>query len=513
MHDHKSTDRRRGSLTLIQRFLQDRRGSLYTFAAVIALPLTGFLGISADAARAYLVKARLSTSVDAAALAGGKVAFTNNYGADISKYFNSNFPPQFLGATVTGPTYSKTSVAGQGTLIKVSATAVVPTAFMHLFGFDTVTVSAESEVTRQNSAMDVVLSIDMSGSMDSWNGGKKKIDAARDAAKSLVDILYGDDETNEHLKIGLVPWNGNVNVMLDTTNASPLAGYIPSKTKKKFVSSFKNPNTGDWQNYVWEITNSPVLFLDQPGPSWKGCVYARYLNDYDTTNDADGDLGYVDDKGWKGWEPRIKLLSSDDDDDDKGKGKGKGKKKGKKKDEDEETSCKNCTPCLNHGITPLNQSKALIKNAIGKLKNPEGNTDIPQGLSWAWRVLMNTAPFTEGTADDPNKPLVRAIVLLTDGANCAATGDGYKSVWGGCYWYSTQKMDERAILIADKIKKQGILIYTIQFGFNDQDAASALKKIASGTGSPYYQYAPNASTLKAVFETIGTSLSDLRISK
>ncbi|MEQ8699889.1 MAG: VWA domain-containing protein, partial [Bauldia litoralis] len=358
--------------------------------------------------------------------------------------------------------------------------------------------------TRQNSAMDVVLSIDMSGSMGSWNGGKKKIDAARDAAKSLIDILYGDEETNEHLKVGLVPWNGNVNVFLDTSNASPRAGYIPSKTEKKYVSSFKNPNTGDWQDFVWKITNSPVLLVDEPGPNWKGCVYARYLNDGSTLNDADDDLGYVDDYGWKGWEPRIKLVTTTTY---------SGKKKKKKKTETVETTCNNCTPCLNHGITPLNQSKTRITNAINKLKNPEGNTDIPQGLSWAWRVLMNTAPFTEGTADDPNKPLVRAVVLLTDGANCAADGDGYKEIWGGCGWYSTQKMDERAIAIAAKMKAQGILIYTIQFGFNDSDAASTLKKIASGTGSPYYQYAPNASTLKAVFETIGTSLSDLRISK
>ncbi len=167
--DGPKTPHRRGGLglTLLRRFLADQRGSLYTFAAVIALPLVGFLGISADASRAYLVKARLSTSVDAAALAGGKNALTSAYGADIEKYFHSNFPPGYLGATVDGPTYTKVSSTALGTVIKVSATATVPTVFMNLFGFKTITVSAESEVTRQNSAMDVVLSIDMSGSMAS----------------------------------------------------------------------------------------------------------------------------------------------------------------------------------------------------------------------------------------------------------------------------------------------------------------------------------------------------------
>ncbi|MEQ8701289.1 MAG: VWA domain-containing protein, partial [Bauldia litoralis] len=102
---------------------------------------------------------------------------------------------------------------------------------------------------------------------------------------------------------------------------------------------------------------------------------------------------------------------------------------------------------------------------------------------------------------------------LTDGANCAATGDGYKAVWGGCNWYSTQKMDERAIAIAAKMKAQGILVYTIQFGFNDQNAAATLKKIASGTGGPYYSYAPDSAALQKIFQQIGSSLSELRLSK
>jgi Flp pilus assembly protein TadG len=484
--DGRRTTHRRGGLGagLFRRFLADRRGGLYTVAAVIALPLIGFLGIAADASHAYLVKARLSTSVDAAALAGGRVAFTPAYGEAVTQYFKSNFPDGYLGATVTGPTFTTTKAADGSTVVKVAATATVPTAFMHLFGFDTMTVSAESEVTRKNTAMDVVLSIDMSGSMASYSGGEQKIDAARDAAKSLVDILYGADETNPNLNIGLVPWNGNVNVMLDTSTANPLSLWQPHKTRRTLVGNFSHPVTGKTQNNVWRVNNSPVLLLDKPDTDWKGCVYARYTDDANTANDADDVLGYVDAYGWKRWEPRHGG-----------------------------NTCQNCTPCLLHGITPLNQSKAAILTSIDRLKQPTGNTDLPQGLSWAWRVLMNTDPFTEATADDPDKQLIRAIVLLTDGANCAATGDGYKAVWGGCYWYSTQKMNERALAVADNIKKQGVLIYTIQFGFDDPDSAAPLKKTASTAGSPCYNDAPDAATLQTVFQQIGTSLSDLRISK
>ncbi len=349
--ERPSTQRRswRGSFS---RFLRDRRGATYVVVAILSIPLIGFLGLSADGGRAYLIKARLSTSVDAAALAGAKNAWNGAYGDDVTKYFNSNFPPGYLGATPIGPTYSRTTTADGYEVVKVSASAAMPTSFMHLFGVDTITVSAESEATRKTVAMDVVLSMDMSGSMASWVNGTQKIAAARDAAKTLVNILYGSQETNSLLKVGLVPWNGNVNVLLDISGSKPISEWDPSLTTKKSVAAFTNPIDGQVQDYVWQINNSPVRLLFKPDSGWKGCVYARYKDDADTTNDADDDLGYVDDKGWKGWEPRIY--------------------NGK-------TCGWSCTPCLEHGITPLNQSKTQTLAAIDRLQTPTGNTDLPQG--------------------------------------------------------------------------------------------------------------------------------------
>jgi len=51
--------------------------------------------------------------------------------------------------------------------LELTASATIGTAFMHFFGKDTITVSAYAEVTRQQVALDLVLSIDMSGSMGS----------------------------------------------------------------------------------------------------------------------------------------------------------------------------------------------------------------------------------------------------------------------------------------------------------------------------------------------------------
>ena len=40
-----------------------------------------------------------------------------------------------------------------------------------------------------------------------------------------------------------------------------------------------------------------------------------------------------------------------------------------------------------------------------------------------------------------------------------------------------------------------------------------MKQVASGPTSPYYQYAPDAASLKVAFQEIGDHLSKLRISK
>ena len=69
--------------------------------------------------------------------------------------------------------------------------------------------------------LDLVLTIDMSGSMGQ---PMTKIAAARDAANTLVTILYGttpfadvtvDSTIYNLLNIGLVTWNAKTNVTID----------------------------------------------------------------------------------------------------------------------------------------------------------------------------------------------------------------------------------------------------------------------------------------------------------
>ena len=77
-------------------FRRDQRGNVAVIVGAAIIPLVGALGLATDTARGYLVKARLSQALDAAALAGGKVYFSTQRDADIKKYFAANFPSASL---------------------------------------------------------------------------------------------------------------------------------------------------------------------------------------------------------------------------------------------------------------------------------------------------------------------------------------------------------------------------------------------------------------------------------
>ena len=117
------------------RLALDKRGAIAVFLAFAIIPLIGFMGIGTDAARAYLVKSRLSSALDAAGLAGGRAFLTATRDDDIRMYFAANFPPGSLGASVTGPTITVDADAGT---ISLEASATLDTTLMHLFGFETI---------------------------------------------------------------------------------------------------------------------------------------------------------------------------------------------------------------------------------------------------------------------------------------------------------------------------------------------------------------------------------------
>jgi Mg-chelatase subunit ChlD len=452
--------------------------------AVLIIPLLGFIGLATDAGRGYLIKARLGDALDAAALAGAQEVFSDvNFESDVRMYFEANFPPDFMGARVT---LAPPQVDAAKEVVTLSATAEIDTTFMRLFGFETMQVASATEVTRRTTSMDVILSIDMSGSMGDTDGaGATRIEAARAAASTLVDILYGQSASKDLLNVGVVPWNGKVNVFLEGTT------YDPAGLSAESVANYTHPTTGALQSDLYRPGNSPVALLSVPPADWGGCIYARYTRG-GRSDDADHLLGPVTVGGaeWVGWEP-VGV-------------EGEPRSAG--------GVCRSCTPCLEHGITPLSNSKATVQGAIDSLTSPRGTTNIAQGLVWAWRVVTPGEPFDD--ADPfPKGRHQRAIVLLTDGEQFGRPGDGYKGAFGNGAGAGPNGMNARLRAVADSIKSQGIKIYTIQFFYDSGPLQELMQEIATEPKAPYYHYAPDGQALSEVFEEIANHLSELRLSR
>ncbi|MCC7047131.1 MAG: pilus assembly protein [Alphaproteobacteria bacterium] len=192
--------------TICKRLRRDQRGSVAVFLGIALVPLVAAIGIGVDSARGYLVRSRLSQSLDSAALAGGRVMFESYRDSDVQMYFTSNFPQGYLGATVTTPTITPDA---NNENLTVTATATLPATFMQIFGKSTITVQASTTINRTNRGMELALVLDNTGSMS----GSGKMTALKTAATDLLNILYGaSHDTANNLYVSVVPFVAMVNI-------------------------------------------------------------------------------------------------------------------------------------------------------------------------------------------------------------------------------------------------------------------------------------------------------------
>ncbi len=432
-------------------FRRDRRGSVAVFTALALVPMVVGVGIGIDTARAYMVRARLSQALDAAALAGGRVMYDAQRDADIQMYFTANFPQGFMDATVTTPTIVPD--AG-GQLITLSASATFPATFMKILGEDTITVKATTTASRANSGIELVLVMDNTGSMASNN----KMTAMKSAAQSLVDTVYGANDTVPNLYVGLVPFVAMVNIgsgRASFTNTPTYTQYTISSLTRTSNSSVGSPGTSlmcattsaahgfqdgiivdvsganqsaynrrvqirtvsttgcaSGSNKFWYLIDTTsgttpatgTIRVNRPAVSypaiapWAGCVEMR-ADPYETTSaDATPATASFPKAFWPSTNG-MKFYDMDTGSsrfkyrlDDTGGNALTGDNEWTTTSIDESQAAGNNSKSPNKGcpppLTPLQPSKAVVTAAINAMRPYYGGgTAVPTGLAWGWRVL------------------------------------------------------------------------------------------------------------------------------
>lgn len=214
--------------TLLGRLRRDVCGNTLMIVAFAMMPLIAMVGSGLDMARAYVARDRLQQACDAGSLAARRLlagaTLTSAVETEAKTYFNFNFPQTSFGTATFTPVITVPSV---GT-VKITASTTIPTTIMKLFGFSTLPISTSCNATQDFVGTDIVLVLDMSGSMNcpatakaNDNCGEtedsdSKMEALRDASESLYDTLKPAQDqlhdNNLRLRYGFVPYNATVNV-------------------------------------------------------------------------------------------------------------------------------------------------------------------------------------------------------------------------------------------------------------------------------------------------------------
>jgi Flp pilus assembly protein TadG len=236
------------------KLLRDQRGNAFMLTAAAIVPVIGIVGSAVDIGRAYMTQLRLQQACDSAVLAGRRAMASGTYTdaakAEATKMFNFNFPEERYGATGIG--FSSRSVNASD--VEGSASAILPTALMYIFGKDEFRLSAACTAKLEISNVDVMMVLDVTGSMASKavsSDTETKIVALRAAAIDFFDTLTSADVGDGRLRFGVVPYSSSVNVgaLLIAKNPDWIANndLLPSRTP---VFKYVNPETTTPPTYV-----------------------------------------------------------------------------------------------------------------------------------------------------------------------------------------------------------------------------------------------------------------------
>lgn len=201
------------------RLARDASGNTLALLAAAILPLLGIVGGGVDMGRAYLAESRLQQACDAGVLAARKklgttAVVTGSVPSDVAtmgnRFFNINYRSGIYGTDnrqFRMTLNSDYSIAG-------SASVDVPTTIMGVFGFEEIPVAVECEANLNFSAVDVMMVLDVTGSMRHTNPGDSlsRMDSMKQVIRNFHAELESSRAPGAEVRYGFVPYATNVNV-------------------------------------------------------------------------------------------------------------------------------------------------------------------------------------------------------------------------------------------------------------------------------------------------------------
>ncbi len=450
-------------------FFKNKKGNVAPFFGLMAIPMMAITGGSIDIGQAINAQRQLQNAIDTAAVAvctAGDGEQTPEQiiraylGSELENTKMSMEEP--LDGTQAPPELKVEEVrlenaqfnAADGS-ISPKVTSKAPTTLLKLLQIDEIDIEAETSVKCGAKRLELSLVLDVTGSMDSWAGGRKKIDSMKDAGLDVLDIFDRNLDAGV-TRIALVPFSEAVNVgeYADKVRGTIVDGTSqnPGKTKVKFRKN------GDWKRYritqcVSERVGGHAYKDTLPNCSGNNCTHP---------------VGHV------------------------------------------YTSNGSCRP--GNKFIPLTSDKAKLRQEIQSYQ-PGGYTAGHIGATWGWYALLeNWGQYWPESAPEASNPeeLIKATIIMTDGEfntqYLTGVQDRHRpgSAPNGSSNYQFEKVCE-AMKQTDA-NGDAIVVYTIGFGLNpNSQTAERLKECASDDSKWFFPY--NGEELRAAFVSIGKQLS------
>lgn len=496
-------------------FARNRSGAVVLLFGLTLIPIMGFVGGAIDFAYSYRARTVLQNALDAAALAAGReldISSSESGAQQVAMdVLQANLGPGF-------PTGVNANFDIDGGKVNATASVNVDTYILGVLGIDHFPVDVTSTVNIAGGTFEVVMALDNSGSM---SGGK--ITDLRNAAKNLVDILFSNQLSSDHVTMGLVPFAASVNIGTSYANAT----WMDLVGQSSIHSEHFDAPLTRW-----------AMFGAMPNVSWGGCVEVRPAP-HDVT---DSTPSVVDPNSLI-----VPLFAPDEpdtggynnnylDDDDGacpwwvsgGSNYTRQRRTCKYTGENADTSLANGTRrgpnhlCDSQPLQPLTNNHGQITAAINAM-NAYGGTNIVEGIMWGWRLLSPNEPFSEGKPYGEENH-TKILILMSDGANWHGGLSNHNQSWFNAFGYHAQgrlgspsnntntlraTMNTRTSQACTNAKAAGIVIYTLALEISDSTTEDMLRNCASGT-SRYFTI-NNSNALDDVFEAIAQEITKLRI--
>ncbi len=198
------------------RFAGDERGVTSMIFAITLMVMMLFLGFAVDLGRAFHTNQAVTAAADAAVVAAAKglkdnVSSITDLQSVADKFFKVNI--QNSGGRYAKISDFKADVLPEKSEVKITFTAEIPTVFARAAGINTITLHKSSTAVFGTRDIEVGLALDITGSMGSTIGGKKKIDALKEAVAEFANTLMpATPVSGQSIRVAMAPYSAAVNL-------------------------------------------------------------------------------------------------------------------------------------------------------------------------------------------------------------------------------------------------------------------------------------------------------------